>query len=135
YNEEHADLILRSSDNIEFRVYRGILYILSPVLKDLITQKLAEHPTLDDVPLISVPESNSSVLDTFLRICYPGPNPVHLPPTELYHLIHAAEKYQVHAVSHWGWERLLQATADDPVGTYAVACHLEWVADALSCAK
>jgi len=70
-----ADVVLRSVDNADFRVYKCILAEASPFFKDLFT--LPQPPSKGgetDVPVIDVSE-DAEVLNALLQLVYPGTDP------------------------------------------------------------
>lgn len=76
FTDPRADLILRSSDSKDFKVFRGILYVASPqVLTTKINQVIAGDTTsTSPLPVMSMPET-SHILDQLLRLLYPISNP------------------------------------------------------------
>ena len=75
FDHAKADIILRSSDNIDFRVFGLFLSLASPVFEALfdITQptKLSgDQEVRDGLAVIPVSE-DSKTLDMLLRFCYP----------------------------------------------------------------
>ncbi|KAH9976032.1 hypothetical protein BGW80DRAFT_1119802, partial [Lactifluus volemus] len=74
FDDADADIILRSIDNLDFRVYRVILSKASPVFNDMF---IFPHPPCpspfvknpddykDGLPLVRLPES-SATLDAFI---------------------------------------------------------------------
>ena len=72
-----ADVILRSSDNIDFRVFKLFLSLASPVFETMFS--LPQHSegdnpdegTTDGLPVVPVSE-DSKRLDALLRFCYPS---------------------------------------------------------------
>ncbi|KAI5123489.1 hypothetical protein M0805_008858 [Coniferiporia weirii] len=80
--------ILRSSDGVDFKVYKNILVLASPFFRDMFslpqsTENVsstssevdAKSGTLLDPPVIDVAES-SDTLDALLRLLYPLPPPI-----------------------------------------------------------
>ncbi|KAF8983738.1 hypothetical protein BDQ17DRAFT_1437268 [Cyathus striatus] len=90
---EGSDIILRTSDNMEFHVYRVILSVASPFFKSMFS---LPQPPSDDVslPIIDVPE-HSKALDPLLRYCYPVMDPVISDLTVLVDMLEAAMKYEM----------------------------------------
>ncbi|EIM91845.1 uncharacterized protein STEHIDRAFT_164284 [Stereum hirsutum FP-91666 SS1] len=78
FNDSDADLIIRSSDNIDFRVYRAILFKASPTLRAIITGNASlassERETRDNLQLVRINESRST-LTLLFGIIYPGDSP------------------------------------------------------------
>lgn len=75
FDHPEADIILQSSDSVNFRVFKLFLSLASPVFETMF--KLPQptvgtnEDTKDSLPVVSVQE-NSKTLDTFLRFCYPS---------------------------------------------------------------
>ncbi|KAJ6584804.1 hypothetical protein B0H19DRAFT_1106674 [Mycena capillaripes] len=66
----HADLILQSSDNVNFFVYRLILSLVSPVFKDMFAMPQPSESTVESHPVIPVAE-DSTTLYRILTWCDP----------------------------------------------------------------
>ncbi|KAI5988235.1 hypothetical protein F5J12DRAFT_786925 [Pisolithus orientalis] len=62
FDDPNAEVILRSSDNVHFRVFKGSLALASPVFKDMFTLGASVHET-------------GTVLDMLLRLIYPLTTP------------------------------------------------------------
>ncbi|THH14647.1 hypothetical protein EW146_g5717 [Bondarzewia mesenterica] len=74
FDDADADVILRSSDHTDFRVYKAILAKASPFFRDMFSlpQSEAESPDSerDGVPVIPV-EEETTTLAALLHLCYP----------------------------------------------------------------
>jgi hypothetical protein len=69
---EDADIILLSSDEIEFRAHRLLLSMSSPFFKDLFS--LPQNPSMETsngLPIIRMTEESASDLNLILPLCYP----------------------------------------------------------------
>ena len=72
-----ADVILRSSDNIDFRVFKLFLSLASPVFETMFdlpqpSEGVApDDETKDGLPVVPVSEDGKT-LDALLRFCYPS---------------------------------------------------------------
>ena len=77
FDHPQADVILRSSDNIDFRVFKLFLSLASPVFETMFGLPQPsegadpDEETKDGLPVVSVPEG-SKTLDALLRFCYPS---------------------------------------------------------------
>ena len=77
FDHPQADVILRSSDNIDFRVFKLFLSLASPVFETMFgLPQPAEGADLDEetrdgLPVVSISE-DSKTLDALLRFCYPS---------------------------------------------------------------
>jgi hypothetical protein len=75
---EHFDLpdanfIIRSSDNVNFRVHISVLALISPFFEDLLSlPQPSDRETVDGLPVVQLPES-SELLNSLLSMLYPVP--------------------------------------------------------------
>lgn len=130
YNSEDADVVIRSADDILFRLHKAILKHASPIFKD--TFSLPCHSAandgeerIDDLPVVLIAE-NSVTFQALLRFVYPGVRQFDpLPMEHLPHLIKAASKYEMFdVVEHLGGI-LIASTRSTPLHAFAIACHLD----------
>lgn len=76
FDHGRADVVLRSSDNVDFRVFRLFLSLSSPFFETLFDlpqpseEKHGDAETKDGLPVIPVSE-DSKTLEAVLRFCYP----------------------------------------------------------------
>ncbi|OJT03301.1 hypothetical protein TRAPUB_6079 [Trametes pubescens] len=132
FDEPAADLILRSSDGVNFRVFKWILGDASEVFADMFTLPAAPSVNAHGVspnniheppppPIIPVTEE-SGTLEALLRMCYPLRKhtiPHFTSIAALYPV--AAEKYRVdHAVEILA-PQLVRLAVAEPVRAYAYA--------------
>ncbi|OSD05347.1 hypothetical protein PYCCODRAFT_1228188 [Trametes coccinea BRFM310] len=75
--DKPADLILRSSDGIDYNVYRCILILASPIFADMWSLPQPTPPShrshqadTPDLPVVAIPET-AKTLETLLRLIYP----------------------------------------------------------------
>jgi len=77
FDHPQADIILRSSDNIDFRVFKLFLSLASPVFETMFSLPQPsegvdpDEETKDGLPVVTVSEG-SKTLDALLRFCYPS---------------------------------------------------------------
>ena len=68
-----ANLILRSSDVVDFRVHKPLLAMASPFFKDLLSlPQPSDSETVDGLPMVQLSES-SELLNNLVSILYPVP--------------------------------------------------------------
>ena len=66
-----ANLIIRSSDHIDFRVHKSLLVMASPFFKDLLSPRQpSDGEIVDGLPVVQLPES-SELLNSLFSILYP----------------------------------------------------------------
>ncbi|KAG2137605.1 uncharacterized protein EDB93DRAFT_760088 [Suillus bovinus] len=131
FNNAKADIILCSSDNVYFRVFRCMLAFASPFFEAMfdLPQPRRNHfndQMFGDLDIIQVSE-NSKTLDMLLRFCYPaavkGPGLEDINDVE--QVLEAAMKYGMEDVE----ERVRKAMVapslleSNPVRILAVACR------------
>ncbi|KIK12363.1 hypothetical protein PISMIDRAFT_18796 [Pisolithus microcarpus 441] len=106
FDHVKADVILRSSDGVDFRVFRLFLSLASPffeTLFDLPQPSEAANADMeieDGLPVIPVSEG-SKTLDSLLRFCYPctlAEDPVIEDFREIINVLEAAKKYSLDAI-------------------------------------
>ncbi|KAH8118807.1 hypothetical protein DFH11DRAFT_1502705 [Phellopilus nigrolimitatus] len=119
-----ADVVLRTSDNVELRVHRHILSEASPFFRDLFTLPQGDSTDSATAPTVDIPE-NTEVMETLLKLIYPGMEPVISTLDELSVLLAAAMKYDMVRASET-LRRLLVSprfVEKEPTRVYAIACR------------
>jgi len=122
FDHADADTVLRSSDKVDFFVYRVLLSISSPFFKSMFSlpQPISEKPN----PVIDVTE-NSRTIAVLLKIIYPLVSEVAEPESldDMIDALVAARKYDMAVVSQWLNEKFAQSKAvqDDPIVAFCAA--------------
>jgi len=130
FDDTDTDIVLRTSDNVDFHVFKTILSLASPVFKDMFTIPQPSSPS--NVVHIS---EDSSIIEKLLLFCYPVANPLIRDLAEAGHLLEAARKYDICAVP-----TLVQASItsllndDNAVSVYGFASQHNWQAKAQAAA-
>ncbi|KAJ3486074.1 hypothetical protein NLI96_g4482 [Meripilus lineatus] len=135
FDEENADIVLRSCEGVEFHVYKSILSQASGFFTSMFTLPQPTSSSSSDDGRIPVTE-DTRTLDSLLRICYPGP-PYNL-DNDLSHIsnvLEAARKYEMVWALQRAKEALVRFAQNEPVRAYAVACHHNLEVQARECAK
>ncbi|KAG2159460.1 uncharacterized protein EDB93DRAFT_289770 [Suillus bovinus] len=130
FDHAKADVILRSADGVEFRVFTLFLSLASPFFETLFGLPQApdgasDQEMKDGLAVIAMSE-DSKTLDTFLRFCYPStlaedPSLDNL--TEILSVLAAARKYSLDLIER----KVCQALANpkvletDPLRSFAIA--------------
>lgn len=124
----NADVILRSSDLVNFRVHRLVLVTSSPVFRDMFSlPQPANDAAPDGLTVVCLPET-AEVLNSLISMLYPVPPEIPHSIDNILDLLAATEKYDMGAVqssirAEVSRKKLLSPT--DSAGvyhTYAVAC-------------
>ncbi|KAG6330788.1 hypothetical protein ID866_8299 [Astraeus odoratus] len=101
FDHSKADVILRSSDNVEFRVFRLLLSLASPFFETFFDLPRPSQETRDDLetkdglPVIPMSEDGKT-LDALLRFCYPrtlAEDPILEDFKNIVNVFEAAKKY------------------------------------------
>lgn len=131
FNARDAEVVLSTSDNMQFRVYKSVIELASPVL----ASKLAGVPPSSErrfslpnpVRKLTVPES-SRVVSALLRIVYPTDETLPTDLHTLYLALIAARDYQIQKAI-CVLQDTLTARKDDksvaPELLYAIACRCD----------
>ncbi|KAJ7459704.1 hypothetical protein FB451DRAFT_1405607 [Mycena latifolia] len=95
----HADVILQSSDNVKFFVYKLLLALVSPVFKDMFAlPQPADSADATAHPLISVTEDHKT-LHCILTWCDPRGSPATGTLEEIQVVLDVADKYCMETVT------------------------------------
>jgi hypothetical protein len=126
FTKPSADVILRPSDGVEFRVHKAVLSAASDFFQDMFS--LPQYSSTDsprDLPVFPV-EEDAHALNSLLRLVYPVPDP----PLESLKLVTsvvaAAEKYQMEedlSITKKAW---LDCAEQHPVRAFALAYRHRW---------
>ncbi|KIJ65518.1 hypothetical protein HYDPIDRAFT_39453 [Hydnomerulius pinastri MD-312] len=132
FDHAKADIILRSSDNINFRIFKLFLSLASPFFETLFDipqpiEESEEQEMKDGLPVIPVSE-DSKTLDALLRFCYPctlADDPNFEDLRDVVSVLEAAKKYSLDAIEKKAAQavsnpKLLEA---EPLRCFAIAHH------------
>lgn len=93
-NDPDGDIILRSSDQVEFRFFRWPLQRLSPVLSDMFHLPDPSTPTEPPAPPVVQMNETAPVIEALLRLSYPIDLPTPKDPHTVALIIEAIVKLQ-----------------------------------------
>ena len=123
FDDARTDLILQSSDKVNFHVFKNILSLASPIFTDMLNIPSSPsekyHDTVQVVPL----SEDSTALEIALRHIYPVRSTA-AKGDKLHNasiLAEFARKYQVEALDRIITGYLVDSIERDPVGVYAIA--------------
>ncbi|KAN0127780.1 hypothetical protein V8E53_014393 [Lactarius tabidus] len=90
-----ADLIIRSSDDVNFRIRRSILAASSPFFGDLFSlPQPSDHELVDGLPVVPLP-GDAEVLDSLITFLYPVPPELPTSEDKILTLLAACRKYDM----------------------------------------
>ncbi|KAF9233461.1 hypothetical protein BU15DRAFT_80070 [Melanogaster broomeanus] len=126
FDHAKADIILRTSDNIDFRVFKLFLSLASPFFESLFN--------------IPQPTEDKKTLDALLRFCYPctlaeDPNLEQL--KDVTDVLEAAKKYSINAIERKAGQALSnpKILEVEPLRCFAIAHHGQLRDETLLAAK
>ena len=126
FDNPSADVILRSSDRVNFRLFKPILWYASGFFRDLfalghVPSNDGDQTSLQPIPIIDVAE-NSDTLTRVLLWCYPVP---HIEPQDfptVKNILEAAIKYDMTGVISHMHRPLRDHRMMYPGKVFAISC-------------
>ena len=90
-----ANVILRSSDQVDFRVHKSLLAMSSPFFKDLLSlPQPPDNELIDGLPVVQVPE-NANLLNSLVLLLYPTSPVTPHSYKEVFALLAVCQKYDM----------------------------------------
>lgn len=126
FDNPNADIILRSSDLVDFRVFSQILIAASPFFEGLfrVPQPPAEEQhRKDGLPIVHMSE-DSKTIDAILRLSYPINKSGTLELGLLESAFRAATKYEMELAITLLTQRIIAVAHSRPLEVWAVGCRL-----------
>jgi len=126
-----ADIILRSSDGVEFYVMKAFLIYASQVFDTMFTLPQSnnsnEKQSTNGLDVVVMAE-DSKMLRWMLLFCYPGSHPMPEETEDILNLASIADKYDMDAISKEVQEILVASSTikEDPLRIFAIAVHHGW---------
>ncbi|RPD58997.1 hypothetical protein L226DRAFT_572389 [Lentinus tigrinus ALCF2SS1-7] len=127
FNKPTTDIILRTSDHVDFYVYSQILIAASPVFEGMfeVPQPPAGQEELKyGRPIVELGE-DSGALETLLRIIYPINKPAKRTVKEVEPALRAAMKFEMELAVTVLTADLQAAASTHPMQVWATACRLQ----------
>ena len=125
FNQPSADIILRSSDHVDFHVHHSILAQASHIFADMLSipqpqnEERIRNQCLPDVDLVE----DSKTLRRLLLLCYPVNKPELEPLEDIVPVLRAATKYVMEWPITLITRNLLSLVPSKPFRVWAVACE------------
>jgi len=123
-SDPSADVILRSSDNVEFQAVKGLLSYASPIFKDMFSLPQTTDKSHPNLPCVDL-SGPAFVVDMLLRYVYPAKVPTEGDNEQLFAVYEAAQKYEMARVLTLFKENLKKECAKRPQNAlllYIIAC-------------
>ncbi|TFY56452.1 hypothetical protein EVJ58_g7636 [Rhodofomes roseus] len=142
YDRTDGDVILRSCDNISYRVHRIILMMASPVFADMFNlPQPSESPvTAADQLTVSPPAvvdltEDGKTIRGLLDACYPFGDPILDDLDTARSVLEAAMKYEFAKATRFSERKLQAFVTREPLRVFAIACRLNFEEMAKSAAE
>ncbi|KAI0073343.1 hypothetical protein K474DRAFT_223142 [Panus rudis PR-1116 ss-1] len=142
FDNPDADIILRTSDNVDFRVTKAILENVSPFFADMFSMPQPhsspgmaqpDTPQVERAPVIGV-EEDAETLDPLLRFAYQqSPDVDSL--DKVAKVLRSAMKYDIELAAAPMKQKLVELASDQPQAVYATACRLRLEPEAQAAAQ
>ena len=135
-----ANIILRSSDQVDFRVCKSVLAMSSPFFKDLLSlPQPPDDELIDGLPVIQLSE-DASLLDILVSLLYPTSPVIPSSYEKVFALLAACQKYDMASVQSTVRAAIKLGTFPAPVeaeafSAYAIASSLGLVPEMESTAR
>jgi len=141
YNDPDADIIVRSSDGVIYRLYKVILAKASPIMKDTFTLPLPNHSArgkgspIDGLPVMNITE-DSKTLDKLLLFIYPSARSPKLRTLEdVVAMMEASRKYEMAMVAEYAQSALSAFAETEPLRVFCVAYSFQLKEETTRAAK
>lgn len=134
FNDPDADIIIRSSDAIDFRVYKVILSKASSVFKDMFSlptpppdlrSQEMQDEYQDNIPIVPVMEDERAI-EILLRFCYPLENPTLSTLEEIERTLELGRKYDVDILMKYAKKALFVLVETEALKVFVLACQFKW---------
>ena len=131
FNKHSADVILRTSDDIDFYVRKAILAEAAQVFDDMFSLPTFEPQendgpeTVNGLPVISITE-DSVTLENFLRFAYPVEDPQMDSAVTIFRVFEATKKYMAGDIEVRVVKQLEACAALRPLPVYGLAAERGW---------
>ena len=123
FDKASADVILRSSNKVDFLVHKLVLSLASPFFETMFSiPQPSTHERSTDKPIVDVPEDNV-VLECLLRYIYPVSDPYISDFSVFDRVLAAANKYELAEAVALVTTALRGFIYSHSLDVYAIACH------------
>ena len=135
-----ANIIIRSSDQVNFRVHKSLLAVSSPFFKDLLSlPQPPDDELIDGLPVVALPE-DAGLLNGLVSLLYPISPMIPNSYQEVFALLAVCQKYEMESVQSIIRAAIKVGTFPAPVeaegfNAYALASRLGLVPEAEDAAR
>ncbi|KAG2137612.1 uncharacterized protein EDB93DRAFT_760347 [Suillus bovinus] len=126
FDDQNCDIIIKSTNGVNFHVYKLVLSLMSPVFKDKFKITSPQSEAHSDKSIITVAQS-STPLRSLLLLCYPAATPTFDSLDDAKAVLKAAKQYDMQAaLSRAGDLIMAQFLPDHILDLYALSCQFRW---------
>jgi hypothetical protein len=120
-----ADLVIRSSDFVQFRVHKSILVSASQFFKDMFSLPQPSDETVNGLPILHMSE-DAELVRALITMLYPIPSEIPVAYDKAISLLAASQKYDMPAVqssirAEISYRKLTAQSGDQAFRAYAIA--------------
>ncbi|KAF8491521.1 hypothetical protein F5888DRAFT_1054043 [Russula emetica] len=118
-----ANLVIRSSDLVDFRVHKSVLAMASPIFGDTLSlPQPSDSEIVDGLPMIRISE-DSELLNCLVSILYPVPTVIPNSYEKVLYLLAACQKYDMASVQSFIRAEVNRGEFPSPTGAEAFAAY------------
>ena len=115
--------MLRSSDQVNFRVHKSLLAMSSPFFKDLLSlPQPPDSELIDGLPIVQVPE-NADLLNSLVSLLYPTSPIIPRSYKEVFALLAACQKYDMVLMQSYIREEVTRGSFPEPHKTEVFSAY------------
>ena len=139
-NLHDANIILQSSDKVNYRVHKSVLALTSPFFEDMLSlPQPPDDEIVDGLPVVQLSE-DSGVLNCLVSLLYPIPPVIPGSYKKVFALLAACQKYDMASLQSYIRTEVQRGTYPAPVaaeafGAYAIASSMGLVLEAENAAR
>ena len=122
FDRDDADIIIRTSDGIDFCVHTAVLSVASPVLNGILSTRTGVKSDPDGRQVLCLPE-RSDTIEPLLKLCYPIPRPPLRSLRQIRDVLNAATTYDIQVIGEMLETRLVAYAEQFPLQVYAISCR------------
>jgi hypothetical protein len=118
-----ANIIIRSSDLVDFRIHKSVLAMVSPLFRDLLSlPQPSDSESVDGLPVVQVSE-DAGLLTSLISMLYPVPAVAPDSYEKVLYLLAACQKYDMVHVQNSIRTEVNRGGFPAPVGTDAFRAY------------
>ena len=135
-----ADIIIRSSDRVNFRVHKSLLAMSSPFFEDLLSlPQPPDSELVDGLPVVQLPEG-AGLLNSLVSLLYPVSPVIPSSYENVFALLAACQKYDMESIQSYIRAEMNRGTFPAPIKAegfraYAIASSMGLVPEMENAAR